>query len=135
MDSIVVGYIGIGVLLVLLVAGLHIGVVMGLIGFVGMIYLNGWAGGLGILKTVPYSTFSSYDLSVIPLFVLMGEFCFHGNISGDLYATAHKFLGNLRGGLAMATIGACAAFAAVSGSSMATAANMSTVALPEMKKN
>jgi tripartite ATP-independent transporter DctM subunit len=134
MESIVIGYIGIGVLVILLFSGLHIGAVMGIIGFAGMIYLNGWTGGLGILKTVPYSTFSTYDLSVIPLFVLMGEFCFHGNISGDLYAAAHRFLGGLRGGLAMATIGACAAFAAVSGSSMATAATMSTVALPEMKK-
>ncbi len=134
MQPIVVGYIGIGVLIILLFSGLHIGVVMGLIGFVGMIYLNGWLGGLGVLKTTPYTTFASYDFSVIPLFVLMGEFCFHGNISGDLYAVAHKFLGSLKGGLAMATIGACAAFAAVSGSSVATAATMTTVALPEMKK-
>lgn len=134
MDSVMVGYIGIGVMIILLFSGLHIGVVMGLLGFAGMVYLNGWAGGLSILQTTPFTTFSSYDFSVIPLFVLMGEFCFHGNISGDLYTFAHKFLGGLRGGLAMATIGACAAFAAVSGSSMATAATMSTVALPEMRK-
>jgi C4-dicarboxylate transporter DctM subunit len=134
-EPITVGYIGIGVLILLLFSGLHIGVVMGLLGFVGMVYLNGWAGGLGILMTTPYTTWASYDLSVIPLFVLMGEFCFHGNISGDLYKAAHKLLGNLRGGLAMATVGACAAFAAVSGSSMATAATMSTVALPEMRKH
>src|SRR5450759_4739165 len=65
----------------------------------------------------------------------MGEFCYYGNISGDLYAAAHKIMGGLRGGLAMATIGACAAFAAVSGSSVATAATMTTVALPEMRKH
>ena len=134
MEPIVVGYIGVGVLILLLFSGLHIGVVMGLLGFVGMIYLNGWAGGTGVLRTTPFTTWASYDFSVIPLFVLMGEFCFHGDISGDLYAAAHKFLGNLKGGLAMATIGACAAFAAVSGSSMATAATMSTVALPEMRR-
>jgi len=96
--------------------------------------LSGWSAGLGLLKTVPYSTYFSYDFSVVPLFILMGEFCFHGKISGDLFATTYKFLGGLRGGLAMATIGACAAFAAVSGSSVATAATMSTVVLPEMRK-
>ena len=116
MEPIVVGYIGIAVLVLLLFTGMHIGTVMGLLGFVGMIYLNGWGGGLGVLKTTPYTTWAAYDFSVIPLFVLMGEFCFRGNISGDLYAAAHKILGGLRGGLAMATIGACAAFAAVSGS-------------------
>ena len=134
MDSITVGYIGIAVLILLLFAGLHIGVVMGLVGFVGMVYLNGLPGALGVLKTTPFTTFANYDFSVIPLFVLMGEFCFHGQISGDLYASAHKFLGGLRGGLAMATIGACAAFAAVCGSGIATAATMTTVAFPEMKK-
>ncbi len=136
MEPVTVGYIAVGVLVLLLFSGLHIGVVMGLIGFFGMCYLSGWSAGLGVLKTVPWATyFTAYDFSVIPLFVLMGEFCFHGDISGDLYTAAHKFLGGLRGGLAMATIGACAAFAAVSGSSMATAATMSTVALPEMRKH
>jgi C4-dicarboxylate transporter DctM subunit len=134
MEPITVGYIGFAVLVVLLFSGLHIGIVMGLIGFLGMAYISGWSAAFGILKSVPYSTFSGYDFSVIPLFILMGEFCFHGNISGDLYSAAQKFLGGLRGGLAMATIGACAAFAAVSGSSMATAATMCTVALPEMRE-
>jgi len=136
MEPITVGYIAVGVLILLLFSGLHIGVVMGLIGFFGMVYISGWDAGLGVLKTVPWGTyFTAYEFSVIPLFVLMGEFCFHGDISGDLYSAAHKFLGGLKGGLAMATVGACAAFAAVSGSSMATAATMSTVALPEMKKH
>jgi C4-dicarboxylate transporter DctM subunit len=135
MEPVLVGYLGVIVLIILLFSGMHIGVVMALIGFLGTCYLGGWNGGLEMLKAVPYSTFSNYEFTVIPLFVLMGEFCFHGNISGDLYAAAHKFLGGLRGGLAMATIGACAAFAAVSGSSMATAATMSTVALPEMRKH
>ena len=134
MEPITVGYIGIAVLIILLFSGLHIGVVMGLLGFAGMVYLLGWSSALGQIKITTFTSFANYDLSVIPLFVLMGEFCFHGNISGDLFDTAHKFFGSLRGGLAMATIGACAAFAAVSGSSMATAATMSTVALPEMRK-
>jgi C4-dicarboxylate transporter, DctM subunit len=135
MEPSTVGYIGVGVLIVLLFSGMHIGVVMALIGFLGYSYLVGWVAGFEVLKSVPYSTFSTYEFTVIPLFVLMGEFCFHGDISGDLYSAAHKFLGSLKGGLAMATIGACAAFAAVSGSSMATAATMSTVALPEMRKH
>ena len=134
MEPITVGYIGIGVLVVLLFSGLHIGVVMGLIGFLGMAYLSGWGAGLALFKTVPFTTFTDYDFSVIPLFVLMGEFCFHGNISGDLYQTAHALFGRLRGGLAIATIGACAAFAAVCGSGIATAATMTTVALPEMRR-
>jgi C4-dicarboxylate transporter, DctM subunit len=135
MDSITIGYIGIGILILLLFSGMHIGVVMGFIGFGGLIYLLGWTGAIGVLKTTPFTTFASYDFSIIPLFVLMGEFCFQGGISSDLYSAAHKFLGGLKGGLAMATIGACAAFAAVSGSSMATAATMTTVALPEMRKH
>jgi C4-dicarboxylate transporter DctM subunit len=134
MEANTIGYIGIAVLLILLFSGVHVGVVMGMVGFLGMCYLSGWTAGLGILKTVPYSTFASYDFSVIPLFILMGEFCFNGGISSDLYSAAHKLLGSLKGGLAMATIGACAAFAAVSGSGIATAATMATVALPEMRK-
>ncbi len=134
MEPVIIGYIGIGVLILLLFSGLHIGITMGLIGFAGLAYLVGWEGALGILTTVPYSSWSSFDLSVVPLFILMGEFCFRGNLSKDLFASAYKFLGSLKGGLAMATIGACGAFAAVSGSSVATAATMATVVLPEMKK-
>ncbi|MDP2916779.1 MAG: TRAP transporter large permease subunit, partial [Dehalococcoidia bacterium] len=133
MTPITVGYIGIVLLIILLFTGVHIGVVMGLLGFLGMALLSGWPAAFGVLKTVPYTTFADYGFSVIPLFILMGEFCFVAGISGDLYQTVHKFLGNLRGGLAMATVGGCAGFAAVCGSSMATAATMGTVALPEMK--
>ena len=99
MEPTTVGFIGVGVLVLLLFSGLHIGVVMILIGFLGMAYLSGLPAGLGILKTVPFATFNTYayDFSVIPLFVLMGEFCYYGNISGDLYEAAHKIMGGLRG--------------------------------------
>ncbi len=107
---------------------------MGLVGFAGFAYLSGFDGGLGILRTVVYSTFADYNLSVIPLFILMGSFCYFAGLSKDLYDTVHSWLGQLRGGLAMATVGACAGFAAISGSSLATAATMGTVALPEMKR-
>jgi C4-dicarboxylate transporter DctM subunit len=129
-----VGVIGICILLVLLFSRMQIGFAMGLVGFAGFAYVAGFAGGLGILRTVVYSTFASYDLSVIPLFILMGSLCFFAGLSKDLYDTVHSWLGQLRGGLAMATVGACAGFAAISGSSLATAATMGTVALPEMKR-
>jgi len=132
--SAVTGLVGIGILLVLLFSRIHIGIGMGLVGFVGFAYLKGLSSGLGLLKTVPYSTFSQYSLSVIPLFMLMGAFTFAAGLSEDLYETAHKWLGQLRAGLAMATVGACACFAAISGSSLATAATLGTVTLPEMKR-
>jgi tripartite ATP-independent transporter DctM subunit len=107
---------------------------MGVVGVVGFGYLVGWSESLSILKTVPYLSLANYGMSVIPLFLLMGSFCFYAGISQQLYHTVYKWLGQFRGGLAMATVGACASFAAVSGSSMATAGAMGTVALPEMKK-
>ena len=134
MTPLVIGYLGIVVLLVILFCGVHIGIAMGVVGFLGMVFVNNWTAGLMVLKTVPYTTFSNYGLSVVPLFILMGIVCFHAGISKDLYESVHKWLGHLRGGLAMATVGACASFAAVSGSSLATAATMGTVALPEMKR-
>lgn len=134
MTPLTIGIIGICVLVFLLFSRMSIGLAMGLVGFAGFAYLAGIRGGLGVLRTVVYSTFASYDLSVIPLFILMGSFCFYAGLSKDLYDAVHSWLGQLRGGLAMATIGACASFAAICGSSLATAATMGTVALPEMKR-
>lgn len=134
MTPLTAGFVGIGLLFVLLFLGMHIGIAMGLVGFAGFIYLRGFEAALGLLSTVPYTTFSFYTLSVVPLFILMGAFLFHSGLSKDLYETVYKWLGQLRGGLSMATVGACAGFAAVSGSSIATAATMGAVALPEMKR-
>ncbi len=134
MSPVETGIVGIVILIILLFSGMHIGVGMGLIGFLGFAYLSGFNSALGVLKTVPYSTFSQFDLSVIPLFILMGAFAFNAGLSEDLYRAVYKWLGHLRGGLAMATVGACACFAAISGSSLATAATLGSVALPEMKK-
>lgn len=130
-----IGVVGMAVLFVLLFLGVPVGVALGGVGFVGFMAVSGWEAALGILRIVPYSTFSNYGLIVIPLFVLMGNFAFHSGLSGDLYGTARAWFGRIRGGLAMATIAACAAFAAVSGSSVATAATMGKIALPEMKKH
>lgn len=135
MTPLAVGFIGIGILFILLFSRMPIGFVMALVGFAGFAYLTGFDAALGILRIVPYRTFSDYGLSVIPLFILMGSFCFYAGLSKDLYDTVHKWIGQLRGGLAMATVGACAGFAAISGSSLATAATMGTVALPEMKRH
>ncbi|MBA7469246.1 C4-dicarboxylate TRAP transporter large permease protein DctM [subsurface metagenome] len=134
MTPLTVGFIGLGILFILLFSGMPIGFVMALVGFAGFAYLQGFGPGLGLVKITSYTTFASYDLSIIPLFILMGTLCFFAGISKDLYDTVHSWLGQLRGGLAMATVGACAGFAAVSGSSLATAATMGTVALPEMKR-
>jgi C4-dicarboxylate transporter, DctM subunit len=134
MDPFIVGLIGIAVLLVCLFSGLSIGVGMALVGFLGFAVLVGLGPALGILKSVPYSTFSNYDLSVIPLFILMGSFAFASGLSEDLFNAVYKWIGHFRGGVAQASIVACACFAAISGSSLATAATLGAVALPEMKK-
>lgn len=134
MSPVIVGVIGIAILILLIFSRMHIGISMGLVGFLGFAYIVGIDPALGLLKTVPYSTLSSQNLSVIPLFILMGAFAFSAGISEDLYRTVHKWLGHFRGGLAMATVAACACFAAISGSSLATAATLGKVAMPEMKK-
>jgi C4-dicarboxylate transporter DctM subunit len=134
MTPMTVGFLGIGILFLFLFLGMPIGIAMGMVGFAGFAYLRGFDSALGVLTTVPYTTFASYSFSVVPLFILMGAFCFYAGLSKDLYYTVNRWLGHLRGGLAMATVGGCAGFAAVSGSSVATAATMGTVALPEMKR-
>ncbi|MGB5985365.1 MAG: TRAP transporter large permease, partial [Desulfobacterales bacterium] len=134
MSPSLVGYLGIVVLILLIFARMNIGISMALVGFLGFTAIVGLEGALGVLRTVPYTTFASQDLSVIPLFILMGSFAFASGMSEDLYRTVHTLLGHLRGGLAMATVAACACFAAISGSSLATAATLGKVAMPEMKK-
>ena len=134
MDPLVTGLIGIAVLLILLFSGLSIGVGMAVVGFAGFALLVDIGPALGILKAVPYTTFANYDLIVIPLFILMGSFAFAGGMSQDLFNAVYKWIGHFRGGVAQATIVACACFAAISGSSLATAATLGAVALPEMRK-
>jgi tripartite ATP-independent transporter DctM subunit len=123
-----------GVLFLFLAARMPIGFAMALVGFGGVSYLIGIKPALASLGFIPYTTAINYTLSVLPLFLLMGQFAFFSGLSRDAYYAAHRWLGHLPGGLAMATIGGCAAFAAVSGSSLATAATMGVTALPEMRK-
>ncbi|MFC1533036.1 TRAP transporter large permease [Thermodesulfobacteriota bacterium] len=135
MSTELVGLIGIFVLIILMFARVPIGFAMAFVGLTGLTYLKGFENALAVLAIVPYGQIANYAITVVPLFVLMGSIASNAGISGDLYETAHKWFGQLPGGLAIATIGACAAFAAICGSSMATATTMGRVALPEMKKH
>jgi len=130
----VIGILGIVVMFVFLALRMYIGIAMALIGFLGLCLIVGVDAGLQILGITPLTEGSSYTLSVIPLFVLMGQFAFVSGISSDIYKTVYAWLGHFRGGLAIATIMACAGFAAVCGSSLATGATMGMVAIPEMDK-
>ncbi len=130
----IIGILGIVLMFILLALGMYIGMAMALVGFLGLCVLVGWESGASILGMTPLAEGSSYTLSVIPLFVLMGQFAFTSGISTDIYKTVNVWMGRFRGGLAMATICACAGFAAVCGSSLATGATMGMVAIPEMDK-
>ncbi|TPE53233.1 TRAP transporter large permease [Amaricoccus solimangrovi] len=134
MTGLAAGLTGFGVLLALMAIRVPIGVAMLAVGIGGYGLYNGVTPLLAFLKTSTYYQFSTYSLSVIPLFVLMGEFATHAGLSRALYRAAAAFLGHRRGGLAMASIGGCAAFGAICGSSLATAATMAQVALPEMRR-
>lgn len=128
------GLIGIGFLILLLFLRMPIGFAMGFVGFVGAGYIVGIDAGISSLGIAPYTTVENFFLVVLPLFFLMGSFCFVAKISRDLYDTCYAWFGNLPGGLASATIGGCAGFAAICGDSLATAAAMGRVALPEMRR-
>ncbi len=134
MDPIVVGLLGIAVLLVLFMIGMPVGFAMAFVGFAGFSYLVSPSAALSLLANDFFSNLSSYSLTVIPMFLLMGSIAFASGISRRLYEASHTLFGNVRGGLAMATILGCAGFAAICGSTSATAAAMGKVALPEMKK-
>jgi len=134
MSSEMIGILGILCMFVFLAFRMYIGMAMALIGFIGLCFICGVPAASSILGIVPYAQSTSYTLSVIPLFVLMGQFAFISGISTDIYKTVYAWMGRFQGGLAMATVLACAGFAAVCGSSLATGATMGMVAIPEMDK-
>jgi tripartite ATP-independent transporter DctM subunit len=134
MNPTLLGVIGIVLMVALFMTRMPVAYVMALVGFVGFSLLASLQGGLALLSRNIYESFSSYGLTTIPLFILMGQFAFNSGISRRLYDTAYKFMGSTHGGLAMATVAGCTAFGAVCGSSPATAATMATVSLPEMKR-
>ncbi len=134
MSGIETGIAGFAGVLALMFLRVPIGVAMLAVGILGYVWMAGWPPLLNHFKLAAYSRFSNYELSVIPLFLLMGQFASRAGMSRALFRFAGVFLGHRRGGLAMAAIGACAGFGAICGSSLATAATMAQVALPELRR-
>ncbi|WP_179574551.1 TRAP transporter large permease [Ectopseudomonas oleovorans] len=134
MSSVALGGLFLVFLLVLLAIRIPIAIAMLLTGIAGYVSISGWDPLLNYLKTVAYARYTVYDLSVIPLFLLMGQFASRGGLATGLFRAAAAMVGHWRGGLAISAIGSCAAFGAVCGSSVATAATMGQVALPELRR-
>ena len=137
MSGLTLGLIGLAITMTLLVLRVHIGVTMLIGGAACFLAVNSgdFNALLFTLNNLAYSRLSNYDLAVIPLFVLMGQFATHGGLSRAIFRCAAAFVGHLRGGLGMSAIGACAGFGAICGSSLATSATMSHVALPELRRH
>ena len=132
MDSWVIGVIGIAVILVLIALRVHVAFALNIVGIAGYWQIMGWAGTSGLLGLEPFSFIANFLLTTIPLFLLMGYMAHHAGLTKDIYQTARYWLSRIPGGLAIASVAGCAAFAAASGSSLATAAMMGKVAIPEM---
>lgn len=126
--------VGLAALFVLAAIGVPIALSMALAGFLGFGLIVGWPGALSMVGQTAFDTAFSYNLAILPLFILMGNFITRARLSEDLYSAAYSFAGHLRGGLALSTLIACTGFSAVCGSSLATAATMSRVTMPSMRK-
>ena len=135
MDRDLVALLGFVAMFVLMALRVPIGVAMGIVGVLGFAAIAGWGPGLNLLANVPLSVLTDYNLSIIPMFILMGAFATQAGMSRELFQAGNAWLGHRTGGLALATIVACGGFAAINGSSVATAATMSQVALPEMRRS
>ncbi len=129
-----VGAIGFAAVLALIALRVPVAISMGVVGALGYGIVNGWSSLPFVLGRAPFESVFPVSLSVLPLFIMMGVFAAHGGLSRSLYTTVAAFVGHFRGGLALATIGACAIFGAVCGSAIATAATMARVAMPEMRR-
>ena len=134
MTPTVIGVIGLLALFVVIFSRMPVGFVMALIGFIGFGAIVNYDAALSLIAKDVFDVFGAYSLTVIPLFILMGQVSFHAGISTRLFEVAYKFIGHWPGGMAIATIGACAGFSAICGSTNATAATMAAVTLPEMRK-
>ncbi|NLF21548.1 MAG: TRAP transporter large permease [Lentisphaerae bacterium] len=134
MSPALIGVLGLLLMLLLLAASLPVAFVMGVVGVVGFAWVINTPAALAMLSADLHDVLSNYGLTVIPMFVFMGQVCFHAGISRRLFRAAYHWMGWLPGGLAIATVGACAAFGAICGSGPATAATMAAVALPEMRR-
>ncbi|MFC1945998.1 TRAP transporter large permease [Chloroflexota bacterium] len=129
-----IGAVGIGVLLVLMYMRMWTGAAMLFVGFWGIVAIMGFSVGMGVIGIVPFRAVAFYTFAAVPMFVLMAVIVSNTGVGADLYYTAYKWFGHLRGGLATATVVACAGFAAITGTSTAAVVTMGKVALPEMKK-
>ncbi len=134
MSTEAVGFIGLGLTLILIFMRIWVGVAMALVGLLGFAYLDGWDKALAMVGSEPYTQVANYTFTAIPLFFLMGVLISNTGLGEEVYKSASKWVGQVRGGLAIATVTACGVFAAVCGSSTATAVTMGKVAYPEMKK-
>ncbi len=134
MSSISVGVIGLLAVLLLFLTGIEIAYAMAIVGFLGFCYLANPIAAMNLVAKDFFDVFSSYGLTVVPLFVLMGQIAFNAGIARRLYSSTYKFIGHVPGGLAMATVAGATAFKAICGSTIATAATFAVVAIPEMDR-
>ncbi len=134
MSNIQLAFLMMAVLLVLMSIRIPIALAMMVCGAAGYAFIGGTAGLVEYIGTAPIAKFTSYDLSVVPLFLLMGELATRSGITGELFKTCNTWMGRQKGGIAMAAVAGCAAFGAICGSSLATASTMGKVALPEMRR-
>ncbi len=134
MSEVAVGIIGLIVLLALFATGFELGFAMALVGFVGFMYVNGLTAAMNVLGRDVFDVITNYGYTVFPLFILMGQIGLHAGIAIRLYNAAHKFVGHIPGGLAMATVLGATGFKAICGSSAATSATFASVAIPEMDR-
>ncbi len=134
MSTDAVAILGFVSLFVMMLLRVPVGMAMGLVGVTGFGYIVGWGPAMKLIGQTSMRTVTDYTFGVIPMFLLMGAFVSNAGISRELFRAVNTFVGHFRGGLGIATIGACGGFAAISGSSVATAATFSTVAYPEMRR-
>ena len=134
MSEIAIGIAGLMVLLLLFATGIELGFAMALVGFAGFAYLNGFHAAINLLSRDVFEVITNYGYTVFPIFILMGQIGFNAGIAVRLYGSAHKFIGHIPGGLAMATVVGATAFKAICGSSAATSATFASVAIPEMER-
>jgi len=134
MNEITVGIMALVLLLLLFATGIELGIAMALVGFVGFAYLNGFRPAMQLVGRDIYDVITNYGYTVFPLFILMGQIGFNAGIAVRLYGAAHKFIGHIPGGLAMATVIGATGFKAICGSSAATSATFASVAIPEMDR-
>ncbi|MBI5440536.1 MAG: TRAP transporter large permease [Deltaproteobacteria bacterium] len=134
MSEVTIGLLSLVVLLLLFSTGIELGFAMGLVGFAGFWYVNGFNAAVNLLSRDVFDVLTNYGYTVFPLFILMGQIAFNAGIAARLYDCAHKFLGHIPGGLAIATVFGATAFKSICGSSAATSATFASVAIPEMDR-